>query len=114
MDQLRDGACVGETLQLACGNHPHTVACIGGAEDFDALSPDGGCTRPCAAPLACGHPCPRCALCVLNRFLSSTGLGFSRAPLRNGSCRHLLAKAAASAPPLHGLLLFTSDAPDSD
>lgn len=94
MDQLRDGACVGETLQLACGNHPHTVACIGGVEEFDALSPDGGCTRPCAAPLACGHPCPSCALRIdslpfLNRFgvqSSASSQRILQAPPRESCC----------------------------
>lgn len=49
---------LGPALTVNCVNHNKTLR-VTSAEDFNKLSPEGGCTNPCNAPLPCGHSCKK-------------------------------------------------------
>ena len=55
----KERGATGDSLRLACQNHP-TEAQIEArtARDFDQ-APEGGCMRPCGYRLDCGHVCER-------------------------------------------------------
>ena len=44
-------------LQISCSRHPETPIFIEKPDDFQLLSPEGGCNRRCQWRLGCGHPC---------------------------------------------------------
>ncbi|KAI0030555.1 P-loop containing nucleoside triphosphate hydrolase protein [Vararia minispora EC-137] len=51
-----------EGFPIFCERHPDRTAVLKEPEDFNELSPDGGCQEPCGVTLNCGaHKCPsRC------------------------------------------------------
>ena len=51
---------IGTQLPLACPRHPEIPILVATAEDFNRLSPDGGCQLICGNRLACGHACKEC------------------------------------------------------
>lgn len=53
---LLGGDC-GPKLQLQCPRHTSTEIYVQKPEDFQVMSPDGGCTLACEMRLACGHAC---------------------------------------------------------
>ncbi|KAF2641078.1 P-loop containing nucleoside triphosphate hydrolase protein [Massarina eburnea CBS 473.64] len=48
---------IGTTLKLSCSRHPHATMEVSKPEDFQHLSPEGGCKLPCGRALRCGHDC---------------------------------------------------------
>ncbi len=56
---LRQRNAVSTQLPIHCQKHPHITQFISRAEDFAAVSPDGGCLQSCGARLECGHACNR-------------------------------------------------------
>ena len=46
-------------IQIQCDRHPAKELLVHAPEDFDKLSPDGGCQQACSSRLNCGHTCPR-------------------------------------------------------
>lgn len=61
LGSLEAAGRVGDTLTLVCSNpnHPPEETRVTTAEDFGQRCRDGGCSRRCGFPLACGHGCPR-------------------------------------------------------
>ncbi|CAG8518815.1 4362_t:CDS:10 [Funneliformis mosseae] len=57
MLQARNPPQVGYGMPIACHKHPEYKHVIENPEDFDRISPDGGCNQPCRAKLPCGHVC---------------------------------------------------------
>lgn len=55
--QLEQQQCVGRALELCCSRHPGVVLEVKTPRDFAVLLPGGGCKRPCAWKLKCGHLC---------------------------------------------------------
>jgi hypothetical protein len=49
-----------DLIQIRCDRHPAKEIIVRAPEDFNRLSPDGGCQQPCGSRLPCGHMCPRC------------------------------------------------------
>ena len=47
----------GVHMPLVCVNHTDHVSYVNSHEDFQREVPEGGCSRPCGAQLACGHIC---------------------------------------------------------
>ncbi|CAK4032056.1 Hypothetical predicted protein [Lecanosticta acicola] len=55
---LRAKGDLGDQLQLCCPRHPETALEVVGPSDFDNVSPEGGCQRPCEKKLeGCDHTC---------------------------------------------------------
>ncbi len=54
---LKDRKQLGPTLRLKCPQHTDKLLVISKPEDFEILSPEGGCTELCGERLACGHSC---------------------------------------------------------
>ncbi|KAJ8042122.1 NFX1-type zinc finger-containing protein 1 [Holothuria leucospilota] len=57
-ENLRESGSIGPSLKLVCRNHPQRFADVSCSGDF-RMAPDGGCTKPCAARLNCGHTCQK-------------------------------------------------------
>ena len=51
---LEEKEIIGPALALQCPRHPDTPIYVWKMEDFTRLSPEGGCSEPCAKPLNCG------------------------------------------------------------
>ncbi|KIO31498.1 hypothetical protein M407DRAFT_67824, partial [Tulasnella calospora MUT 4182] len=49
---------IGPGIPISCYLHPETVNIVSEPGQLAQISPDGGCLRPCAAQLGCGHMCP--------------------------------------------------------
>ncbi|XP_066288833.1 NFX1-type zinc finger-containing protein 1-like [Branchiostoma lanceolatum] len=56
IQELREQGSVGTDLQLSCQNHPESKILASTNGDF-RKAPNGGCMRPCAFRLQCGHVC---------------------------------------------------------
>lgn len=56
--QLQLKRAIYQHFPAKCNNHS-TLQSLQTPEDFQKLTPDGGCTLPCGANLSCGHKCPR-------------------------------------------------------
>ena len=56
LDEMDQMGCVGESLSLACQNHPKTITRVSNLSDFKR-APNGGCSVDCGARLDCGHRC---------------------------------------------------------
>jgi hypothetical protein len=57
---LRQGNNIHDGLPVKCEQHPDRQHELKQPSDFDALSPDGGCSEPCGKKLSCGlHDCPQ-------------------------------------------------------
>ncbi|KAI6157079.1 P-loop containing nucleoside triphosphate hydrolase protein [Pisolithus tinctorius] len=58
MNLLRNGGYVFRGFPVRCEKHPKTTREIEQPDDFDAYTPDGGCTEPCGIMLKCNlHLC---------------------------------------------------------
>ncbi|THH17888.1 hypothetical protein EUX98_g9045 [Antrodiella citrinella] len=56
---LRKDGHVYDGIPIKCQRHPDREALPATPEDFDRMSPDGGCKEPCGAMLSCQlHTCP--------------------------------------------------------
>jgi hypothetical protein len=67
LDILRSNGNVGSTLELVCPRHRDKHIEIQKPEDFEKVSPEGGCNGRCIKRLRCGHPCiSRCHSDVLH------------------------------------------------
>ncbi|OCL03127.1 P-loop containing nucleoside triphosphate hydrolase protein, partial [Glonium stellatum] len=67
LDILRSNENVGNVLELECPRHPTQPIEVRQPEDFDKMSPEGGCNQKCAKRLKCGHSCiSRCHSDVLH------------------------------------------------
>lgn len=55
LGMLRADNAVGDSIELLCPRHPDMCPQIREPEDFDLLSPEGGCRLPCDKRLDCGH-----------------------------------------------------------
>ncbi|XP_069740716.1 NFX1-type zinc finger-containing protein 1-like isoform X2 [Narcine bancroftii] len=58
MHTLHARGNIGQSLLLACQNHPKTMTSVSKKEDFSKV-PEGGCSLPCEYRLDCGHVCTR-------------------------------------------------------
>lgn len=47
LDMLRETDSVGEAFSLCCPRHPETNILVSKPEDFELLSPEGGCKESC-------------------------------------------------------------------
>ena len=56
LDGMEQRDSVGNSLPLACQNHPGTITNVSNAMDFNK-APNGGYSVPCQARLNCGHCC---------------------------------------------------------
>lgn len=54
---LERGGNIDKELQISCTRHPETPIFITHPDDFQSLSPEGGCNERCQWRLNCGHPC---------------------------------------------------------
>ena len=54
---LKASSSIGNVLPVVCQIHNDEIS-VKTAEDFDTKVPMGGCQRPCAVRLKCGHACP--------------------------------------------------------
>ncbi|KAI6101488.1 P-loop containing nucleoside triphosphate hydrolase protein [Pisolithus croceorrhizus] len=58
LDLMRKGGYVFGGFPVKCEKHPDKKREIAQPDDFDAYTPDGGCTEPCGTMLKCNvHPC---------------------------------------------------------
>ncbi|KAL4068441.1 P-loop containing nucleoside triphosphate hydrolase protein [Scleroderma yunnanense] len=58
LELLRKGGNVYRGFPIKCERHPNWTYEIDHPDNFDAYSPDGGCTEPCGAMLRCNiHTC---------------------------------------------------------
>ncbi|KIK26288.1 hypothetical protein PISMIDRAFT_95029 [Pisolithus microcarpus 441] len=58
LDLMRKGGYVFPGFPVKCEKHPDKKREIAQPDDFDAYTPDGGCTEPCGIMLKCNvHPC---------------------------------------------------------
>ncbi|KAI6102496.1 P-loop containing nucleoside triphosphate hydrolase protein [Pisolithus croceorrhizus] len=58
LDLMRKGGYVFGGFPVKCEKHPDKKREIAQPDDFDAYTPDGGCTEPCGIMLKCNvHPC---------------------------------------------------------
>jgi hypothetical protein len=57
LEILTDRDQLGPTLRLKCPRHQETMFVVSKPEDFEILSPEGGCTEVCGERLDCGHSC---------------------------------------------------------
>jgi hypothetical protein len=48
---------VGFGMPIVCNNHPDYKNIIIDPDQFEKVSPDGGCNKDCNSPLPCGHKC---------------------------------------------------------
>ncbi|GBB88387.1 hypothetical protein RclHR1_14960002 [Rhizophagus clarus] len=48
---------VGFGMPIVCNKHPHYKNTIVDPDQFEQISPDGGCYEKCNMPLPCGHIC---------------------------------------------------------
>jgi len=53
---LKDRNQLGPTLRLQCPRLQETMIVVSKPEDFEIVSPEGGCTEICRERLDCGHP----------------------------------------------------------
>ncbi|KIK92929.1 hypothetical protein PAXRUDRAFT_546697 [Paxillus rubicundulus Ve08.2h10] len=57
---LRDGGHLYDGFPIKCERHPMTTASMKTPNDFNDVSPDGGCNGPCGMLLNCNlHKCPK-------------------------------------------------------
>ncbi|KEP50889.1 NFX1-type zinc finger protein [Rhizoctonia solani 123E] len=56
--ELHANDSIGTALPISCYQHPNYVEKVDQPGRLEVVSPDGGCLRPCNAPLGCGHRCP--------------------------------------------------------
>ncbi|KEP50888.1 NFX1-type zinc finger protein [Rhizoctonia solani 123E] len=115
LQELHEAGNIGTALPISCQRHPEYVEWVGQPGRLPIVSPDGGCLRPCAEPLPCGHVCPfkchsddpkhittRCRepclrLCPLNHpcdrecWECAKTIGDCRFPVRNAQllCGHI-------------------------
>ena len=54
---LKASSSIGNVLSVVCQIHNDEIS-VKTAEDFNTKVPMGGCQRPCAVRLKCGHVCP--------------------------------------------------------
>ena len=54
---LKASSSIGNVLPVVCQIHNDEIS-VKTAEDFNIKVPMGGCQRPCAVRLKCGHACP--------------------------------------------------------
>lgn len=54
---LGENGAIGSMLELRCPRHPDTETKICQPDDFQSLSPEGGCRKRCGKQLKCGHQC---------------------------------------------------------
>ena len=54
---LHERRQVGYGMPIVCNKHPHYKNTIFEPEQFEQVSPDGGCYEPCNMSLPCGHVC---------------------------------------------------------
>ncbi|KIM32087.1 hypothetical protein M408DRAFT_63388 [Serendipita vermifera MAFF 305830] len=56
---LKTAGNIYDGLPVRCEKHQGRTAILGCPDDFNQMSPDGGCTQPCGIMLKCGvHTCP--------------------------------------------------------
>src|SRR5579862_7759277 len=48
---------IGPSLRLRCPRHDNAEMYVTKPDDFDLVSPEGGCREPCSVQRDCGHPC---------------------------------------------------------
>ena len=48
---------IGPMFRLRCPQHPNTELIVSKPEDFEVVSPEGGCREICGKRLECGHSC---------------------------------------------------------
>ncbi|RTE73245.1 hypothetical protein BHE90_012334 [Fusarium euwallaceae] len=59
-DALKKNECLFDGVPVFCERHPETSMLLKSPGDFDAMCPDGGCSKPCGVKLSCGkHICSR-------------------------------------------------------
>ncbi|KAI0880453.1 P-loop containing nucleoside triphosphate hydrolase protein [Annulohypoxylon maeteangense] len=82
---LKSTGNLGTSLPLQCPRHKDTLIEISGLEDFDRLSPEGGCDAQCLQTLECGHMCPStCHAAQLHKVTKC----HERCSLSNKPCGH--------------------------
>lgn len=57
--RLMEHEAIGPTLELHCQNHKNTKSYVDSREDFNWMTPDGGCVSKCNFRLPCGHVCDK-------------------------------------------------------
>ncbi|PKY21705.1 hypothetical protein RhiirB3_525223 [Rhizophagus irregularis] len=57
IDILHERNQVGFGIPIVCDRHPDYKNIIVEPDQFEKVSPDGGCNKTCNAPLPCGHKC---------------------------------------------------------
>lgn len=89
IQMLRSRGAVGKSLQLRCLRHPDRPMEVQVPEDFARFSPEGGCQKPCADRLDCGHPCQaRCHSQALHEVFRCE----RPCQRRHKACNHLCRK----------------------
>ncbi|CUA71425.1 NFX1-type zinc finger-containing protein 1 [Mus musculus] [Rhizoctonia solani] len=58
LQELHQAGNIGTGLPISCQRHPDYVEWVDQPGRLPIVSPDGGCLRPCAELLPCGHVCP--------------------------------------------------------
>ncbi|KAH7335663.1 hypothetical protein B0J17DRAFT_616684 [Rhizoctonia solani] len=58
LKEFHSTQCLGTKFPISCHRHPEYVKWIGNPGELAIASPNGGCCRPCAQALSCGHICP--------------------------------------------------------
>ena len=54
---LQEKGRIGRTLRLRCPRHENELLEVSKPEDFEVVSPEGGCSALCGQRLECGHAC---------------------------------------------------------
>ncbi|RIA86082.1 hypothetical protein C1645_780424 [Glomus cerebriforme] len=54
---MRERDQIGESFPIQCESHPDVINYIKNPNQFQELSPDGGCSLPCRYRMPCGHIC---------------------------------------------------------
>lgn len=57
IEMLQNNDNIGRGLPLQCPRHLDTDIQVHNPDQFNTLSPEGGCNKPCGQRLSCGHPC---------------------------------------------------------
>ncbi|KAL3705514.1 hypothetical protein TMatcc_009186, partial [Talaromyces marneffei ATCC 18224] len=57
IDIFKQNENIGTSLELQCPRHPDTLITVSKPDDFQRVSPEGGCDLRCIKRLSCGHAC---------------------------------------------------------
>ncbi|KAJ1300335.1 hypothetical protein OPQ81_005156 [Rhizoctonia solani] len=78
LQELHANGSVGAALPVSCHQHPEYVEWVDQPGKLEIISPDGGCLRPCAAPLACGHRVMQTTQITFRQSATSGVYGFAQ------------------------------------